>query len=163
MSHPVRLALIGCGRIAQVAHLPAMEKADGVQLIAVADPSAAVAGEVARRFGVETTCTDAADILADPAVEGVVITAPDRFHFSIARQALEAGKLSPGDHRSRHPRRRGRVQGRPGSLPLGHPRRPHLRHRPFARRRARPGQVTEMAETSIGPAVGLSYGWLKRL
>ena len=92
LSSPVRLALIGCGRIAQVAHLPAMEKADGVELIAVCDPSAVVAGEVARRFGVETFCTDAADILADRTVEGVVISAPDRFHFSIAKQALDAGK-----------------------------------------------------------------------
>jgi predicted dehydrogenase len=86
------LALIGCGRIAQVAHLPAMAKADGVELIAVCDPSEAVAGEVARRFGVDTFYTNAADLVADPAVEGVVIAAPDRFHFSIAAQALEAGK-----------------------------------------------------------------------
>ena len=69
-----------------------MEKADGIHLIAVADPSAAVASEMARRAGVAAFVTDAADILADPLVEGVVITAPDRFHFSIAKQALEAGK-----------------------------------------------------------------------
>ncbi len=39
MADPVRLALIGCGRIAQVAHLPAVEKAEGVELVAVCDPS----------------------------------------------------------------------------------------------------------------------------
>ena len=69
-----------------------MAKADGVELIAVCDPSAAVAAEVARRFGIAADYTDAADVVADPTVEGVVITAPDRFHFPIARQALEAGK-----------------------------------------------------------------------
>jgi predicted dehydrogenase len=31
MNEPVRVALIGCGRIAQVAHLPALEKAEGFQ------------------------------------------------------------------------------------------------------------------------------------
>jgi len=37
VADPVRLALIGCGRIAQVAHLPAVEKAEGVELVAVSD------------------------------------------------------------------------------------------------------------------------------
>ncbi len=38
MPEPVRLAVVGCGRIAQAAHLPALEKANGIQLVAVADP-----------------------------------------------------------------------------------------------------------------------------
>src|SRR4029450_3282417 len=47
MPDPVRLALVGCGRIAQVAHLPAVEKAEGVELVAVSDPGGAVARSVA--------------------------------------------------------------------------------------------------------------------
>ena len=46
MSDPVRLTLIGCGRIAQVAHLPAMEKAEGIELVSVSDLSAEVARSV---------------------------------------------------------------------------------------------------------------------
>jgi hypothetical protein len=38
LTEPVRLALVGCGRIAQTAHLPAVEKAEGVKLVAVSDP-----------------------------------------------------------------------------------------------------------------------------
>ena len=52
MTDPVRIALIGCGRIAQVAHLPALEKASGVRLVAVTDPSRSVADAVGRRYGV---------------------------------------------------------------------------------------------------------------
>lgn len=48
----VRIALIGCGRIAQVAHLPALEEAQGIDLVAVSDPSQDVAEAVARRYGV---------------------------------------------------------------------------------------------------------------
>ena len=48
----VRVALIGCGRIAQVAHLPALEKAEGVQPVAVSDPGEYVARPVARRYDV---------------------------------------------------------------------------------------------------------------
>jgi predicted dehydrogenase len=92
MSEPVRLALVGCGRIAQVAHLPALEKAAGVELVAVSDPSEAVAGAVARRYGVAGVHADAGSALADPAVEAVLIAAPDRFHHGLASQALQAGR-----------------------------------------------------------------------
>jgi len=51
VTSPVRLALIGCGRIAQVAHLPALEKADGVELVALCDPNEAVAGAQHNRAG----------------------------------------------------------------------------------------------------------------
>jgi predicted dehydrogenase len=92
MAEPVRLALIGCGRIAQVAHLPALEKAEGIELIAVSDLSAAVARSVAGRYGVPAAHTDPSPIWADDAVEAVLITAPDRFHHTLSTQALEAGK-----------------------------------------------------------------------
>ena len=92
MSNPVRVALIGCGRIAQVAHLPALEKADGVRLVAVSDPSAEVAESVARRYGVPSAYTDQEHVLADESVEGVIVAAPDRFHYPITAEALRAGK-----------------------------------------------------------------------
>jgi len=87
-----RLALIGCGRIAQVAHLPALEKADGVELVAVCDPSEDVVHAVARRYGVPSAHTDQAEVLKDPSVDAVIVAAPDRFHRSIAAEALTAGK-----------------------------------------------------------------------
>jgi len=88
----VRLALIGCGRIAQVAHLPALEKADGVELVALCDPSETVARAVARRYDVRLVHTDSGAVLAAPAVEAVLIAAPDRFHHALADAALAAGK-----------------------------------------------------------------------
>ena len=88
----LRLAVIGCGRIAQVAHFPALEKADGVEVVAVCDPSAEVVRAVARRYDVRAAYTDQAGLLADEAVEAVLVAAPDRFHHSIATAALLAGK-----------------------------------------------------------------------
>lgn len=92
MPNPVRLALVGCGRIAQVAHLPALEKARGVQLVAVSDPSQDVAQGVARRYGVPSVCTDQTQVFADESVEAVIVAAPDRFHYPITAEALRAGK-----------------------------------------------------------------------
>jgi predicted dehydrogenase len=89
---PLRLALIGCGRIAQVAHLPAAAKADGVELVAVCDPSPEVAAAVARRHGIPGVHTDQAELLADPSIEAVLVAAPDRFHQPLSAAALTAGK-----------------------------------------------------------------------
>jgi predicted dehydrogenase len=90
MNEPVRVALIGCGRIAQVAHLPALEKAEGIELVAVSDPSEDVVSAVARRYDVPSA--DHSEVLADSSIEAVLVAAPDRFHYSIAAAALHAGK-----------------------------------------------------------------------
>jgi predicted dehydrogenase len=92
MTNAVRLGLIGCGRIAQVAHLPAIEKADGVELVAVSDPSEAVTSAVARRYGVARTYATAHEVWNDSDVEAVLVAAPDRFHFELAGAALRASK-----------------------------------------------------------------------
>jgi predicted dehydrogenase len=92
MTSPVRVALIGCGRIAQVAHLPGLEKASGIELVAVSDPSHTVAEAVARRYGVPTVRTDAGQVFSDPSVEAVIVAAPDRFHYELTHAALEGGK-----------------------------------------------------------------------
>jgi predicted dehydrogenase len=92
MTEPVRVALIGCGRIAQVAHLPALEKANGIQLVAVSDPSEDVRRAVARRYGVPQAYEDHSHVLADELIEAVLVAAPDRFHYPIAAAALSAGK-----------------------------------------------------------------------
>ncbi len=85
----VRLGVVGCGRIAQVAHLPAVAKAAGVQLVAVSDPSDALAGGVAARYAV-AGCTDLAELLTHD-LNAVLVAAPDRLHLPLGVQALEAG------------------------------------------------------------------------
>ncbi len=87
---PVRLGVIGCGRIAQAAHLPAIAKAGNVQLVGVSDPSATLAQGVADQYGVQSfTATE--DLLAAD-IEAVVVATPDRFHFPLGQAALQAGK-----------------------------------------------------------------------
>src|SRR5690348_9091479 len=92
MTGPVRVALIGCGRIAQVAHLPGLEKASGIELVAVSDPIRTVVEAVARRYGVPTVRTEASQVFSDPSIDAVIVAAPDRFHYELTRGALEARK-----------------------------------------------------------------------
>jgi predicted dehydrogenase len=87
----IRLGVVGAGRITQVAHLPVFAKTRHVDLVAVSDPSPALAHGVASRYGI-AGYTDTAELLADPTVDAVLIATPDRFHYPLGRQALEAGK-----------------------------------------------------------------------
>lgn len=86
----LRLGVIGAGRIAQTAHLPVLIKARNVELVAISDPSPALAKGVAARYGIRGF-TDTADLLATD-IDAVLIATPDRFHAALGQQALEAGK-----------------------------------------------------------------------
>jgi predicted dehydrogenase len=87
---PLRLGVIGCGRIAQVAHLPAVAKSAAVELVAVCDPSPVLAGAVSHRYSVPGMAS-AADLLALD-LEAVLVAVPDRFHKDIGCAALAAGR-----------------------------------------------------------------------
>jgi predicted dehydrogenase len=87
---PVRIGVIGCGRIAQVAHLPAIAKAGSVRLAAVSDPSPVLSGSVAAQYGVPGF-TATSELLAQD-LDAVLIAVPDRFHLPIGEEALAAGK-----------------------------------------------------------------------
>ena len=86
----LRIGLIGAGRIAQVAHLPALSKVHQIHLVAICDSSPRLAHAVANDYGVEGF-TDVEDFLAQD-IDAVVIAAPDRLHPVLAGQALHAGK-----------------------------------------------------------------------
>lgn len=88
---PVRLGIIGAGRISQAAHLPAIEKSGKVELTAVADASPGILGGVARRYHVANAFTDPQELLAAGGIDAVIVAVPDRFHHSLVLQALRSG------------------------------------------------------------------------
>lgn len=92
MSAPsrIRLGLVGAGRIAQAAHLPALRKARGIDLVAISDPSETLSSGVAGRYGI-AAYTDTDALLASD-IDAVLIATPDRFHHALGAAALRAGK-----------------------------------------------------------------------
>lgn len=86
----VRLGVVGAGRIAQVAHLPAIAKAANVELVAVSDPSPALANGVGRKYAIDPY-TDTGKLF-ELDLDAVLIATPDRFHHPLGMAALEAGK-----------------------------------------------------------------------
>lgn len=87
----VGIGLVGAGRIAQAAHLPAIAKAEGVTLMGLFDPSEVLSREIARRYDVRRY-RSVDELLDDEAVEAVVLAVPDRVHLPLGRQVLEAGR-----------------------------------------------------------------------
>ena len=91
MSDQLNIGIIGAGRIAQAAHLPALARADNARLVGLCDPSKLLAENVGRRFDVPGYGS-VDELLADPEVQAVIVAVPDRLHLPLASAALEAGK-----------------------------------------------------------------------
>lgn len=89
---PVGVALIGSGRMGSFHATTLARHIPAARLVAVADPAEESARRLAARLGVDRAYGDPAEVLADPAVEAVVIAAPARFHAELVVAAAAAGK-----------------------------------------------------------------------
>ena len=81
----IRAGLVGLGKIARDQHLPAMEKTDGIDLVAVASRNAQ--GE-----GVNNYPDLGAMLAGEPDLDAVILCQPPQARYHAARQALLAGK-----------------------------------------------------------------------
>ncbi|MFI7583020.1 Gfo/Idh/MocA family oxidoreductase [Kocuria sp. M1N1S27] len=94
MSEPrtLNIGLIGAGRIGS-SHAELITRAvPNARLVAIADPVEGAAARLAAELGVTAAYTDIADLLADPVIDAVVITAPARFHTTLVEQVAATGK-----------------------------------------------------------------------
>lgn len=87
---PVGVGVIGCGRIGQV-HARAITALPGAVLVAVADPFEPFGLAVASVFGT-TWVADWRELVADPAVDAVVIGSPTPYHAEQILACAAAGK-----------------------------------------------------------------------
>jgi len=87
---PIRLALVGCGRIAQT-HFDAIREVDVVQLVAVCDTIEQRAREAGEENGVPWF-TSYPKMLADVECDAVTICTPSGLHPSQGILAAKAGK-----------------------------------------------------------------------
>jgi predicted dehydrogenase len=99
MTRTIGIGIIGMGWMGEVHSrayraIPDRFHESGIQprLVACADPVAARAQAAQARFGFERCTTGWHDVIADPAVEVVNVTAPNGMHLEINRAAAQAGK-----------------------------------------------------------------------
>ena len=88
----LRVGILGCGPISQIAHFDACRKARNAQLYAICDLADDLREKMAVLHEPRVVFKSYDDMLADPQVEAVIIGVADQFHVPLALKAIEAGK-----------------------------------------------------------------------
>jgi predicted dehydrogenase len=91
MNSPVRIAVVGAGAIAQLAHLPVLAKLRGAELVALCDNDRAKARSLADRFGIPDVFTDIDDLIDYDQLDAAVVATPNHLHEPHVLQLVAAG------------------------------------------------------------------------
>ncbi len=92
MGDAIRWGMIGCGNVTEVKSGPALQMAEGSELVMVASRRRNEVADWAKRHGVARWTDDAASLIADPEVDAVYIATTPDSHRSYTEQAAAAGK-----------------------------------------------------------------------
>ncbi|NLZ20073.1 MAG: Gfo/Idh/MocA family oxidoreductase [Bacteroidales bacterium] len=85
------IGIIGCGKIAQIRHIPELAGNPDAVLVGYYNPTRMRAEQMAARYGGKVY-DDIPQMLADPDVDAVVISLANKVHAEVTIQALQAGK-----------------------------------------------------------------------
>jgi predicted dehydrogenase len=88
---PIRTAIFGTGFMGRV-HLEAVRRVESVEAAAIAGRNPEATRRLGSGFPVPLLTTDYREVLRDPAIDAVHICTPNAQHFSMAKEALLAGK-----------------------------------------------------------------------
>lgn len=87
----IKVGIIGCGKIAQVRHIPEYAANPHAEVYGFYDINQARAEELAKKYGGKAFASYEA-LLADPEIEAVSVCAANHAHAEISVAALKAGK-----------------------------------------------------------------------
>ena len=88
----LRIGLVGVGAAAQVNHIPALMKTEGVELVALCDRDPEKAQRVAQKFGVPTAVSRIEEMFEIEEIDAIDICTPNFLHAPMAVASLDAGK-----------------------------------------------------------------------
>jgi predicted dehydrogenase len=91
-SRLLRVGVLGCGPIAQIAHFDACRKARNAELYAICDVADDLLAKMLAIHEPRVAYRDYDQMLADPHVEAVIIAAADAYHVPLCQKAIVAGK-----------------------------------------------------------------------
>jgi predicted dehydrogenase len=92
MSRKLKVGLLGCGAIAQIAHLPALCKAENVEFTAICDVAEDLLNAMADRYSVADCYTDHHTFLDRADIDAVLLPVADGFHAPLSTECMQAGK-----------------------------------------------------------------------
>jgi len=88
----VRLGYVGAGFMAQAVHLPNFAALPDCEVVALAEIRPRLAQRVAERFGIPRVYTTHSELLLDPEIDAVAVSAHFVHQAQVAEDALRAGK-----------------------------------------------------------------------
>jgi len=88
----MKVAVIGCGTIANHAHIPSYINNPTTEIKYFCDILIEKANEAVEKYGCGTAIKDYKEVLADPEIEAVSVCTPNNVHATITIDALKAGK-----------------------------------------------------------------------
>lgn len=91
-SRLLRIGVLGCGPIAQLAHFDACHKARNVELYAICDTADDLRERMTTIHEPFVSYADYDAMLADPNVEAIIVAVADQFHVAMSEKAIAAGK-----------------------------------------------------------------------
>ena len=89
---PLKIGIIGCGKVVERHHLPALRTIQSVEVAAAAEIDPERLHRIADKFGIKNRYLDYRELLDDPAIEAVAVCTNLQHHYEPALAALEAGK-----------------------------------------------------------------------
>ncbi|MBO4356067.1 MAG: Gfo/Idh/MocA family oxidoreductase [Clostridia bacterium] len=92
LNKQVTVAVVGCGRISEAAHFPALSRIENVRIKYACDLIPEKAEDKVKRYGAEQAITDYKIALNDPEVDVVYVLTPNYVHYTVTMDALRAGK-----------------------------------------------------------------------
>ena len=87
----IKIGILGCGKIAQVRHIPEYAANPDCQLVGFYNPTKSRAEDMAAKYGGLAYGT-AEELLANPEIDAVSVCAANYAHAALSIQALKAGK-----------------------------------------------------------------------
>ena len=88
----IKVGIIGCGTIANGAHIPAYMKNEEVEIAYFCDIIPERAEKAVKDYGCGKAVADYHDVISDPEVAAVSVCTPNKAHTQITIDALKAGK-----------------------------------------------------------------------
>lgn len=88
----IRVAVVGCGAQAQVAHIPSLKQNRHAELVALCDTDIRKVNHLCNLYDVPRHYVDFDDLKTDEGIDGVVIATPNYLHAPMAVAAMEYGK-----------------------------------------------------------------------
>src|SRR6478672_2018777 len=92
MTDPIRIGIVGAGRIVAAEHVPRFRAIDDVELVGVANRSEESSRRAADELGLPRAYASWQSLVADPDVDAVLVGAWPVLHAPVTIAALDAGK-----------------------------------------------------------------------